>query len=225
MPMQRLLLVALLGLTPLTARAQDYKVAPLKEAPPDALNADIKGALTDSGFRVTKDGKPFVDVWLRKAVPTEQAPGGPKGAILFPFLKEGELLGAARYHEEGYDYRDQAIVPGLYTLRYGLQPINGDHLGVSPYRDFGLLVPAKQDEKVADLDEKVLERKSADAAGTNHPAVLMMVRTPDGTQPPAISHDDQNDLWGAVLPLSVKAGEAEAKPVPIQLIVVGAAAV
>lgn len=225
MPMPRLLLAALLGLAPLTVRAQDYQVAPLSEAPPEGLAAEVKAALADSGFRVTKDGKPFVDIWLRKAVPAAKAPAGPKGAILFPFLKEGEFLAAVRYHEEGYDYRDQAIVPGLYTLRYGLQPINGDHLGVSPYRDFGLLLPAKQDTKTAALDEKTLDRQSADAAGTNHPAVLMTTRAPEGAKAPAMKHDDQNALWGVVLPLPIQVGDGEPTAFPFQLILDGAAAI
>lgn len=228
MPLPRLIvLAAVFGLMPAASRAQDsYKIAPLKEAPPEGLAAEIKASLADQGFRISKGGgEPFVDVWLLKAASAQSEPGEPKGAVLFPFLEEGQLLGAARYHAEGFDYRDQSIVPGLYTIRYGLQPVNGDHLGVSPYRDYSLLVPAKKDEKVATLAEKDLERQSAEAAGTNHPAVLMMVKAPEGSkQAPAMSRDEEKNLWGAVLPLSVKVGDAaEAKAVPIQLIVVGAA--
>ena len=71
---------------------------------------------------------------------------GPKGAVLFPVLAEGELLGALRFPGEGHDYRDQTIAKGVYTLRYGFQPVNGDHLGVSTYRDYALLVPAAKDK-------------------------------------------------------------------------------
>ncbi len=228
MPLSRLIvLAALLGLAPAVAGAQDtYKIAPLKEAPPEGLAAEIKGALADQGFRISKgDGEPFVDLWLLKATSAQAEPGEPKGAVLFPFLEEGQLLGAARYHSEGFDYRDQSIVPGLYTVRYGLQPVNGDHLGVSPFRDFSLLVPAKQDEKAGPLEEKDLERQSAEAAGTNHPAVLMLVKAPGTSKDaPSMIRDEEKNLWGAVLPLPVKVGDAgKVTEVPVQLIVVGAA--
>lgn len=226
MPTTRaLILAALIGLVPPAVRAEQYTLEPLAEAAPAGLADEVRSTLAERGYRVLKDGQPFLDVWLRKDAPARSEPGDPKGTVLFPFLSEGELLGAARYHEEGYDYRDQAIVPEVYTLRYGLQPVNGDHLGVSPFRDYALLVQAEEDRMPADLDEKELERQSAQAAGTNHPAVLMLVRPPAEVKAPAISRDEAKDLWGAVLPLSVKAGDAsEPRTVPVQLVVVGAAA-
>src|SRR6185312_11782542 len=114
---------------PLAASAQDgpFKVEPLKEAPPEALAGPVRGAMAPEGYRVTDgQGKPFLDLWLRKAVPASGKPSGPKGAILFPVLADGELLGAVRFAVEGHDYRDQAIAAGVYTVRYGLQPVNGD---------------------------------------------------------------------------------------------------
>lgn len=226
MPIPRLLLlVALLGLAPLSVRAQEYKIEPLKDAPPEGVAGEVRDAMADSGFRVTKDGQPFVDLWLRKEIPASRAPGEAKGAILFPFLTEGELLGAIRYYEESYDYRDQVIDPGLYTIRYGLLPVDGDHLGVSPYRDYSLLVLAEEDTKVADLTKRALHRQSADAAATNHPAILMTISAPKGVQAPSVQHDEQEDRWGAVLELPLKVEGGEATSFPIQLILVGVAAV
>lgn len=225
---RRALLLAVLSLafSPALSIAASYKIEPLKEAPPEALASPVKSALADSGYRIsTDDGKPFLDLWLRKDVPAKSAPGKPKGAIQFPFLAEGELLGAVRYQAEGYDYRDQVIDPGLYTLRYGLQPVNGDHLGVSPYRDYGLLLPSEMDEKVENLDKKPLESRSAEAAGTNHPAVLLMVTAPDGKKAPATNDDQENDRWGAVIALPLKPEGGSSTDFPVQLIIDGAAAI
>ena len=69
------------------------------------------------------------------------------------------MLGALRFPGEGHDYRDQTIAKGVYTLRYGLQPVNGDHLGVSTYRDYALLVPAAKDSGVKDLAVKKLNEQ------------------------------------------------------------------
>ena len=81
-------------------------------------------------------GNTYAEFWLRKTIPASGKPTGPRGAVLYPILAEGELLGALRFPGEGHDYRDQTIAQGVYTLRYGLQPVNGDHLGVSPFRDY-----------------------------------------------------------------------------------------
>ena len=83
------------------------------------------------------------DSELREARPD------PKGAIQFPFLADGELLGVLQFATEGHDYRDQPIAKGVYTMRYGLQPVNGDHLGVSTYRDYVLLLPAGEGQVAA----------------------------------------------------------------------------
>jgi len=216
------------ALAPMNVRAQGYKVEVLKEAPPEALSAAIRGALGGQGYRIVDDqGKSYAEFWLRKAIPAQGKPAGPKGAILFPILQEGELLGALRFPGEGHDYRDQTIAQGMYTLRYGLQPVNGDHLGVSPYRDYALLLPAAKDTALAVIPRKPLEERSSESAGTSHPAVLMMVAAPDSGQgkgEPTLVHDESKNTWGAVVPLSLVVKGASAPVLlNIQLIVVGAA--
>ena len=210
-----------------SATAEDsYKIEPLKEAPPEGVASAIKGDLNGQGYRVLKMGKPFAEVWLRKAIPASAKPAGAAGNVQFPILKEGELLGVLRFATEGQDYRDQAIPTGLYTMRYGLQPINGAHLGVSPFRDYALLLPAAKDTTTAPLAKKGLEEKSAEAAGTSHPAVLMLLTAPDSAKAgTSVVRDDAKDTWGAVVPLAlaVKGGSAPA-PLTVQLIISGAAA-
>jgi hypothetical protein len=212
-------------LAPLAARAQDaYKVEPLKESAPSSLAEPLRGLFEASGYRVlSPDGKPFVDLWLRKGVPATARPAGAKGNILFPVLSEGELLGAFRFHAEGRDYRDQTIAPGVYTLRYGLQPENGDHLGTSPYRDFALLIAAAKDTMPASIPKKALEQRSSEAAGTSHPAVFMLRQGP--AKPPAspeMVHDETLDTWGAVVPLPLQVkGDSGSTALPIQVVVVG----
>src|SRR5262249_43176349 len=147
-----------------------FKVSVLKEPPPASLAADVRSAIADQGFRIQDDqGRNFADIWLRKAIPSTEKPGGPKGTILFPFLADGEMLGVLQFAAEGHDYRDQPIAKGIYTIRYGLQPVNGDHLGVSTYRDYSLLLPAAKDQSLALPPRKQLEGRSAESAGTSHP--------------------------------------------------------
>jgi hypothetical protein len=124
-----------------------------------------------------------------------------------------------RYTAEGHDYRDQAILPGVYTLRFGLHPVNGDHLGVSPYRDFALLLPAESDASLAARTGKDLEQASAEAAGSNHPAVLVLASLPAATEPtPSVRHNAEKDFWGVVLPLPLKVADASPEAFPAELV-------
>ena len=66
------------------------------------------------------------------------------------------------------------VAPGVYTLRYGLQPQNGDHLGISTFREFLLFSPAAvdKDPKVLGFDGVVALSKQV--IGTSHPASLSL---------------------------------------------------
>ena len=213
---------------PTTSQAQSYKIEPLKQAPPASLAPAVRDALRTEGYRVlNSEGKTYAEIWLRKAVPASRKPSGPSGAIQFPFLAEGELLGALRFEGDGQDYRDQTIPKGVYTLRYGLQPINGDHLGVSTFRDYALLLPAAKDQALANIPTKPLNEKSAESAGTSHPAVLILL-TPPATSAaaPSMGRDEEKDLWGAVIPLNLEVkGGSSVPPLNLELILIGAAMV
>ena len=153
----------LLCLSGSLAAQEAYKTEELKAAPPSAFSPEISSVLLAQGYRVTDgQGKAFVDLWLRKSIPASSRPSGAKGVIQFPFLAEGELVGVAQLHSEAHDYRNQAIAKGLYTLRYGHQPVNGDHLGVSPFGDYLLLLPVTKDKSLASLPRKQLETQSRD---------------------------------------------------------------
>lgn len=223
-----LVLVGLL--LPASVQAQEsFKVESLKEAPPSELAGPIKETLNAEGIRIVDDqGKTYADIWFRKATPAAGKPAGPQGPVLFPVLKEGELIGALRFPEEGRDFRDQAITKGVYTLRYGLQPMNGDHLGASPFRDFALLLPAATDKTVAGLAQKPLFDESAEAAGTSHPAVLMLLEAPESAPKEGISvvHDEEKNTWGVVSTLNLMPkGESATTPLRVQLVVIGVAAI
>jgi hypothetical protein len=222
----RVIMLAVTLLPTAVLAQESYKIEVLKQGPPAALAGAIKEVVDVQGYRVVDDqGKPYAEFWPRKAVPATAKPAGPQGAVLFPFLAEGELFGVLRFPGEGHDYRDQTIAGGVYTLRYGLQPVNGDHLGVSTYRDYGLLVPAAKDKSVENLTRKRLEEQSAESAGTNHPAILMLLAGPEGANSePSMVHDEALNTWGAVIPLSLEVkGESGPVTLPIQLILVGMA--
>lgn len=218
------LLGALVGIIAAStaASAQTYKVEEIDSPPPSEVAPAIAATLEPKGYRISEEGGgPLVELWTRKAIPAAEKPGAAKGAIQFPFLAEGELIGVARVLAEAGDYRDQTIDKGVYTVRYGLLPVNGDHLGVSPFRDYALLLPAETDKDVAPLSRKKLEEGSMEAAGTSHPAIFSMLAAPAGAKV-AMSHDEEKDAWSVALPLSFAApGEPEPIRHPVLLILVG----
>ena len=205
---------------------ETYKSEELKAAPPSAFSSEISSVLLAHGYRVMDgQGKPFVDLWLRKSVPASSKPSGSKGVIQFPFLAEGEFVGVAQLHSEAHDFRDQAIAKGLYTLRYGHQPVNGDHLGVSPFGDYLLLLPVTKDKSLAPLPRKQLETQSAETTGSSHPGVLFMLAVPaTATRPtPSMIHDAEKNTWRVVVPLTLLVqGQSSSIVYPVSIVVAGA---
>jgi hypothetical protein len=225
--MRPIVLLCLLGVTGAFAQ-ESIKVEARRQAPPASLAPDVLGALSSQSIRIQDgEGKDFAEIWLRQSTTCSEKPSGPKGTIQFPFLADGEFLGILQFAMEGHDYRDQPIAKGIYTMRYALQPTNGDHLGVSAYRDYVLLLPAAKDKALAPPTRKQLEERSAESAGTSHPASFLMLTAPQGAKPqPVVLHDSDKNTWSVVLPIRLQVkGQNEPIVYPVQFVVVGVAAV
>lgn len=154
------------------------------EPPPETLAKAIGAQLSPGGVRVQTrpDSKPL-DFWWVKSLPfrTDTADNSWAG------VDEGALVGAVGLGSEFRDIRGRVIKPGVYTLRYGIQPANGDHLGVSPYREFLLLSPAASDTDPAPLGHEGSIEISKLAVGGSHPAVLS-IDPPAADAPPLQLH-------------------------------------
>lgn len=182
------LLIVLPGLIAVPGLAADFSAEAAGPAPSEGVPAAVAGLLQADGVRV-KDpaGKVVAELWGRKAA-LEGEPAAGFG-IRFDNIPEGALIGLIRFPEHGSDYREQNIPAGVYTLRYGLHPEDGDHMGVAPSRDFLLLTPAAADteasknygfDDMVDLSYKV---------GNSHPTV-MRAALPDSAGGQHVWHDD-----------------------------------
>lgn len=147
----------------------DYKVVPAG-APPSEVSA-LSSALAQDGIKVLKeDGAALCEIWLAAAEPTG---GSEEQNATWAAAPQGVLLGVIRFPARHADRRGQQIKPGVYTMRYGLFPMNGDHQGVEPQRDFMILSPAAADlDPAAKPAFDVLMNLSRKASGTPHPLVL-----------------------------------------------------
>jgi hypothetical protein len=206
--MKRLIFVpAAVLMAALSLCAQGYKLETVSSPPPD-LPAAYSSLVASVGYRVVGPAGPWCEVWFAKSVPTGAKPSD--DSIAFP-IAQGTFIGILRFPGAGADRRGQPIKPGVYTLRYSDYPVNGDHQGVAPQRDFALLTPIGAD---ADPSAKpafdALVQMSTKASATPHPAVLSL-ESPSGTNFPSVSQEGDSDQV-----LSVKVGD-----LPISIIVVG----
>ena len=87
-------------------------------------------------------------------------------------VPEGTLVGAVKLDADTRDIRGRMMKAGVYTLRYGIQPKNDDHFGISPFRNFLLLSPAAIDTDPATRDHDATVELSTHTLGGKHPAVL-----------------------------------------------------
>jgi hypothetical protein len=139
-------------------------VSPLTDKPPSELSGGIASQLVPAAKAVI--GPATLDLWWVKALAAD-GPG-------WSNVESGTLVGAIRVTGPFKEIRGKVVAPGVYTLRFGMQPQNGDHLGISPFREFLVLSPA-----AADTDPKVLGfdgvvALSKQVIGTSHPANLSL---------------------------------------------------
>ncbi len=102
-------------------------------------------------------------------------------------VPEGTLVGAVKVDKDVRDIRGRNVKAGVYTLRYGIQPANGDHLGVSPFRDFLLICPASADIDPAPRGHDGTIDLAKQTIGGSHPAVWS-IDPPSATEAPLTVH-------------------------------------
>jgi hypothetical protein len=207
-----LLIVACLAASAQTAKLET--LGPLTDGDvPDA----VRKVLDTKGYRVhLGDGSVLCEIWLRGqlAAATRKGPSD----ALYSQVSESTMFGVISFPQAATDFRGQAIKPGFYTLRYELSPDDGNHLGVSQYRDFLLLVPATRDvdpDKALSFDELV--NLSRGGTGTKHPGPLSLLQSASGDTPSISQNSD--GFW--VLSAAVRLSSGE--NLPFGLIVKGSA--
>lgn len=151
------------------AAAQTLRASQHTDAVPVDLAASVAAAIAPGGVRAQLDAV-TIDLWWVSGIaggpPTMAATGA------WQQVPQGALLGAMRLSAPFRDVRGRVMPAGVYTLRFGLQPANGDHLGVSPNREFVLASPAAVDRDAAPTGYDAAVDRSRQTIGTSHPAVL-----------------------------------------------------
>jgi len=197
------LLVALaVLLTPRLLCAQAAKLTTTTAKPPAEIAEPIRAVLDDKVLRIAADDKEAFEFWFRKELPLAQAPVG--GTLALDTLQEGTVLGVLKVNSERHDFRDEEIPTGIYILRFGIQPEDGNHLGVAPTRTFALLIPAKDDTQLDPVAHEELMKAAAVINAVSHPSNLNLqpVEQADGEFPRL---EERNDGQHKVLLLQFPA--------------------
>ncbi len=201
---------------------QDYKAAAI-DGPPAAegISSDLLAQFEAQGVKVMRGSRTSSEIWLCKNIET-MADFKPTGERIYPF-QQGQLIGLIHYPRKSNDFRNQEVQSGWYTLRFELQPVDGNHVGTSPTRDFFLMSKAENDQPGKKWETKALLAASAEVSGGSHPAMISLQRAEKSEEKTSLRHDEEKDWW--VLRMIAK-GQAGGKPmdVPLEMVVVGHAA-
>jgi hypothetical protein len=180
--------------------------------PSESLNKSLES----NGSRITLSDGLYCEIWLRAAVPIGKtdAPGA-----VYTTVGESTLVGVIRFAKATTDFRGQAIKEGSYTLRYAVHPADGNHMGISPIRDFLVMVPVASDPNPdAQFKFEELSKMSTKVSGTNHPAVLSLVSLDSAPASPKVESNEMNNV---VFSSAIK--RQSGAPTPIAFVVKGRA--
>ena len=178
---------------PVSAAKYTVKV---EDAPPPAeVGNRVRSLLEVKGLSVYDDaGNVLLTVWPRKAFESKATAEQVKKGLTYRELEESDVVGAVKFPKLWTDYRKQKIKAGVYTLRIGWQPMDGDHMGTAPFNEFCLLSPAAKDQSGDKMPEKALHELSAGAVGASHPGVMLLFPNPKPADEPAVE-SKPNNIW------------------------------
>jgi len=155
--------------------------------PPKDLSDDVRALLDGKAMSVSDDkGKVLCTVWACKTLETKATAEQAKAGLKYEHIEETTIVGAVKFPEGWRDYRKSNIKAGVYTLRLGLQPMDGDHMGTAPFNEFCLLCPAASDRKPDLIEAKELHELSTKSTTRKHPGIMLLFPNAKPAEAPAV---------------------------------------
>ena len=171
LPMVLSLLLPLAAPTP--GSGAEIKLKFLDKAPPTELGESIRAHLQSKAVQLLDGEKAVYEFWFARELTLTKKPASP--AKVMEGLPAAALIGAVSVPKSIRDYRDDELAGGVFTMRFALQPQDGNHLGTSEYPYFAVLVPAKSDATLNGIaDYKPLVKASSKPTSTDHPVILSL---------------------------------------------------
>ncbi|MCI0744250.1 MAG: hypothetical protein L0Y58_02490 [Verrucomicrobia subdivision 3 bacterium] len=155
------------------AQAADLTLKVSDKPPPKELSEAIQKLLQPRAIQLLDGNKPVLEYWLVKELSTQSKPES-VAKSLDP-IRQATVLGAVNVATPRRDYRGDDVPAGVYTMRFALQPQDGNHSGTSEFGYFGVLVPTKLDQSPdAIAGYKALMRASSKETSTDHPRIVSL---------------------------------------------------
>ena len=206
-----------------TAFALDGYTLTVKDAdPPAEVSKDLRDRMTAKSLVVADGDGPMFAFWF--ATEIEGTVKGAKAQETLEKITEIGLLGIVEVlRDDLIDFRDDPFDPGIYTMRLGLQPQDGDHMGTAPFDTFAILLSHKLEEelfKYGGPDHEFLEELSSEDTVAEHPPILsLQPMSSDEGEFPRL--DEGGDDWKFLcIKLPVKIA-GEIVHVPVQVVIEG----
>ncbi len=213
-------IVGLVSISSALAYAEEsYQVEIIDGAPQaDAISADFVVQLSEKGYRVKNaSGRTISEIWLSKQWEAE-AEFKATEQRLYPFTP-GQFIGVLHLSRKGSEFRKQEVPSGWYALRFGLQPVDGNHEGTSITRDFLLMISLDRDEAKKKWSEKELFAASAESIGTTHPSMMSLQRADRAAEGP-LRHDAEKDWW-ILRGVGNRISGTKSEPMSLDIVVAG----
>lgn len=189
---------------------------------PKELSQDIAKLLQTKsiGFMDAK-GNMVARFWFRKTVPTKLKGAEANKKSGYRDIAESTILGVVEILSEWQDYRTQPLPKGVYTMRLGYQPQDGDHMGTAPHPEFCVLIAAKYDPKGEPMDTKGMVQRSAFSIKRSHPAVLLLFPAKSDNAAPKLEERPGEHVVLLVSTPTTSGGTITKGSLPMALTVVG----
>jgi len=179
-----LLLATFTGLAAVANSAGAELTATLAaKEPPAALGASVRALLAPQAVRVLAGDSAVFEFWFCSEVPVGAKPASPAQALAS--FKPVGLIGVVSVTGKQHrTYRDTELPEGVYTMRFALQPEDGDHLGTADFPFFVVLIPAKVDTKPDAFTAypAMVKASGRDTPG-GHPLILSLRPAAEGESP------------------------------------------
>lgn len=195
----------------------------VKDKPaPAEISEKIRKGLDGKAYLISDSDGPIVEFWFATEIPLKA-----KGKTAKESLDNIEpiaLLGIAVIHrEEHYDFRNDPFDPGTYTMRMGIQPQDGDHMGTAPFDTFAILLPHDREGELFEYgepDHELLVDMSSEDTVTDHPPIfsLQPLEKAGGELPRLSTGGERGRVWQFLcLELPGKTG-GENAPITVQIV-------
>jgi hypothetical protein len=188
------------------AGAADFTLKTVTKQPPKEISESIRAVLQADAIQLVQGDKPALEMWLRQEVPLKSKPASASEALMA--IAETALVGVVVVSEPSLrDYKDSEIPKGTYTVRFALQPKDGDHLGTAEFDSFVILTEMQNDKDLNGLNTfRTLTKASGKSTSSGHPLVVSL-RPASGAAPALTEPAEEHKAVRLKVPAKPAGGE------------------